>query len=164
MLRVRKPRPAGETTPRRWRALPTVLQRQPTYGVLALWSHPCAQRSSRGRRTTLRALRAPKRACGGCGRVDHVTAIVDGQDLCQRCHFAPVRACGQCGQERRVATRLQNGVADLCHSCYRTPIAERAIYGRSARFARPGPSEFYMRRVLSTRAPPPRRLRVLWAG
>ena len=71
----------------------------------------------------------PKRACAGCGRVDHVTAIVDGQDLCQRCYSAPVRACGQCGRERRVATRHQNGVADLCHSCYRTPIAECAICG-----------------------------------
>ena len=63
----------------------------------------------------------------GCGRVDHVTAIVDGEDLCQRCYSAPVRACGQCGRERRVATRHQDGVADLCHSCYRTTIAECAI-------------------------------------
>lgn len=69
----------------------------------------------------------PKRACAGCGRVDHVTAIVDGEDLCQRCYPAPVRACGQCGRERRIATRHQDGVVDVCHSCYRTTIAECAI-------------------------------------
>ena len=69
----------------------------------------------------------PKRPCAGCGRVDHVTAIVDGEDLCQRCYPAPVRACGQCGRNRRIATRRQDGVADLCHRCYRTTIAECAI-------------------------------------
>jgi len=69
----------------------------------------------------------PKRSCAVCGRVDHVTAIVDGDDLCQRCYPAPVRTCGRCGRERRVATRHQSGVADLCHSCYRTTIAECAL-------------------------------------
>ncbi len=69
----------------------------------------------------------PKRACFGCGRVDRVTAIVEGDDFCQRCHSAPVRACGRCGRERRVAIRHQDGVADLCHSCYRTTIAECAL-------------------------------------
>lgn len=69
----------------------------------------------------------PKRLCAGCGRVDHVTAIVDGEDLCQRCYPAPVRACGQCGRERRIATRRRDGVADLCHSCYRTTTAECAV-------------------------------------
>lgn len=69
----------------------------------------------------------PRRPCAGCGRVDHVTAIVDGDDFCQRCYPAPIRACGQCGRERRIATRRQDGVADLCHSCYRTTIAECAV-------------------------------------
>lgn len=69
----------------------------------------------------------PKRPCAECGRVDHVTAIVDGEDFCQRCYPAPVRPCGLCGRERRVATRLQDGVADLCHACYSTTIAACAI-------------------------------------
>ncbi len=105
---------------------------------------PCYNRSRRVECSRCRRVRAPsartedglplcghcarpKRSCAGCGRVDHVTAIVDGEDLCQRCYSAPVRACGQCGRERRVATRHQDGVADLCHSCYRTTIAECAI-------------------------------------
>lgn len=39
----------------------------------------------------------------------------------------PCQTCGRCGRERRVATRHQSGVADLCHSCYRTTIAECAL-------------------------------------
>lgn len=127
MLRVRKPCPAGEATLRWRRALPSVLQRQPTRGMLPLSSCSSAQRSNRRWRTAVWAPRRPKRSCAGCGRVDHVTAIVDGEDLCQRCYSAPVRACGQCGRERRIATRHQDGVADLCDSCYRTTIAECAI-------------------------------------
>lgn len=56
----------------------------------------------------------------GCGRVGHVTAVVDGRDFCQRCYEAPVRACGVCGQQRRVAARSQNGRTDVCHRCYQT--------------------------------------------
>lgn len=69
----------------------------------------------------------PKRACAGCGRVDHVTAVVDGDDYCQLCYQAPVRACGRCGQERPVAARRQNGSTDLCKSCYQTSDAECAV-------------------------------------
>ena len=60
----------------------------------------------------------PKRACAGCDRVDHVTAVVNGYDYCQRCYQAPVRACGRCGQERPIAARSQNGMTDLCGACY----------------------------------------------
>ena len=66
----------------------------------------------------------PKRACAGCGRVDHVTAVVNGDDYCQRCYHAPVRACGRCGQERPIATRRQNGLTDLCRACYQTTETE----------------------------------------
>lgn len=69
----------------------------------------------------------PKRTCAGCGRLGHVTAVVDGDDLCQRCHQAPVRPCGRCGQERRVAARHQNGATDLCKSCYQTRNATCAV-------------------------------------
>ena len=62
----------------------------------------------------------PKRPCAGCGRVDHIKAVVDGDSLCQRCHQRPARACGRCGDLRRVAARHQNGDTDLCHRCYRT--------------------------------------------
>lgn len=69
----------------------------------------------------------PKRACAGCGRVDHVTAIVDGNDYCQRCYTAPVRACGRCGQERPIAARRQNGATDLCKACYQTNGTECVV-------------------------------------
>ncbi len=69
----------------------------------------------------------PKRACARCGRVDHVTAVVDGDDYCQRCHQAPVRACGRCGKERPIAARSQNGTTDLCGSCYQTNERECAV-------------------------------------
>lgn len=69
----------------------------------------------------------PKRDCAGCGRVDHVTAVVDGDDYCKRCHKAPVRACGHCGQERPIAARSQNGSTDLCKSCYQTTDAECVV-------------------------------------
>jgi hypothetical protein len=71
-----------------------------------------------------------KRECAGCGRVDHVTAVVDGDDFCQRCYEAPVRECGGCGEQRRVATRGQNGRTDLCHRCYQTRQATCALCHR----------------------------------
>jgi len=69
----------------------------------------------------------PKRACAGCGRVDHVTAVVNGDDYCQRCYRAPVRACGRCGQERPIAARSQYGSTDLCKACYQTNDAECVV-------------------------------------
>lgn len=69
----------------------------------------------------------PKRACASCGRVDRVTAVVDGYDYCQRCYQAPVRACGRCGQERPIAARSQNGTADLCRACYQTNETECVV-------------------------------------
>jgi hypothetical protein len=73
----------------------------------------------------------PKRPCAVCGRLDHVTAVVDGDDLCQRCYQRPVRACGLCGEIRRVAARSQNGNRDLCHRCYQTRDAECAVCHRT---------------------------------
>ena len=69
----------------------------------------------------------PKRACAGCGRVDHVTAVVNRADYCQRCYRAPVRACGRCGQERPIAARSQNGTTDLCRACYQTNETECVV-------------------------------------
>lgn len=69
----------------------------------------------------------PRRACAGCGRIDRVTAIVDGDDYCQRCYQMPVRACGRCGQERPIAARSQNGTTDLCRSCYQTNEVECVV-------------------------------------
>lgn len=69
----------------------------------------------------------PKRACAGCDRVDHVTAVVDGRDYCQRCYQAPARACGRCGQERPIAARSQNGTTDLCRACYQTNETECVV-------------------------------------
>lgn len=73
----------------------------------------------------------PQRACAGCGRTGHVTAVIDGVDLCQRCYQAPIRACGGCGKERRVAVRSQAGRTDLCKSCYRTRGVECAVCHRT---------------------------------
>ncbi len=58
MLRVRKPRTPGQTTPRWGRPLPPVLQRQPTRGMLTLRSCPSAERSNRKRRAAMWTLRA----------------------------------------------------------------------------------------------------------
>lgn len=69
----------------------------------------------------------PKRACAGCGRVDHVTAVLSGDDYCQRCYQAPVRACGLCGQERPIVARSQNGTTDLCRACYQTNDTECVV-------------------------------------
>lgn len=69
----------------------------------------------------------PKRACAGCGRVDHITAVVDGDDYCQRCYQPPVRACGRCGQERPIAARTQNGTTDLCRACYQAKETECVV-------------------------------------
>lgn len=69
----------------------------------------------------------PKRVCAGCGRVDHVTAVVDGHDYCRRCHKVPARACGRCGQERPIAARSQNGTTDLCKACYQTNETECVV-------------------------------------
>ena len=69
----------------------------------------------------------PLHTCSSCGRVDQIKAVIDGEDLCQRCYAPPVRPCGRCGRERRIATRYQDGVADICRSCYRTGITVCAI-------------------------------------
>lgn len=59
--------------------------------------------------------------------MDHVTAVIDGRDYCQRCYQAPVRACGRCGQERPIAARSQNGTTDLCRACYKTNETECVV-------------------------------------
>lgn len=63
--------------------------------------------------------------------MDRVTAVVNGDDYCQRCYQAPVRACGRCGQERPIAARSQNGTTDLCRACYKTNEIECVVCHRT---------------------------------
>lgn len=72
--------------------------------------------------TCRRCYRAPRRRCGGCGRVRRIARAADGQrpDLCSTCHWAPVAACTRCGDVAQCV-----GVRDRAPLCFRCTADDR---------------------------------------
>jgi hypothetical protein len=69
-----------------------------------------------------RCYRAPRRRCGGCGRVRRIALSGrDGRpDLCGTCHWAAVATCERCGQHGACV-----GVRDAAPTCLRCLAAVR---------------------------------------